>query len=280
MPKAPAPLDPFAYPFGVPSRSFAVDGPRIAYPPFDIWEGSSVTAERVLAAFSNFDPERRLQRFVGLLTCGSNASPSRLPQKLAGAVCPTAYAVRLKLRGWVPVYAATLADYGAIPATFEWQEDAPAEPFLIILDASSVAPILETETRSNNYDLYAVPPSSLALDADFPLFAFVARYGALRLDGDVIPLPEFAPSGMGGTDINQKTLLKRLLPNIDSRLSFSDLQSCFQDRDCLEALRLRIVERYGCAPKVPGWQKIDVGDGQGAAVLAAVGALGRDADQG
>jgi hypothetical protein len=252
--------DPLSYPFGIPGRCFALSGGEIHHSPLTRWPSGTATYEAVLLHFGDVAAPMPIEHPVGLLTCGSNASPRRLAQKLARSPNPTAYGMRLAVTGWVPVYASTLSDYGAIPATFEWMEGVAAEPFLLLIDAASLATIEATELRGGNYDRYEVPPSSVDLQTDYPLYAFVGRHGALRIAGECFALPEFAPPA-AVPGLSQEALIGRVLAELESPLGVEDYRSSIRDREFVVKMRTCIRQRFASPPNVPGWVRLGNNDG-------------------
>jgi hypothetical protein len=260
--------EPLNYPFGIPEGCFALADGEIFCPPFKCWPSKSGSYATVVQQFSGFEPRVPVERPVGLLACGSNASPLRLAEKLARLGNSTVYGMRLSLVGWVPVYASTIADYGAIPATFEWIDKASAEPFLLMIDASSLSAIEATELRCGNYEMYEVPPVSIGVDVDYPVYAFVARHGALRIGGECFALPDFDPNGSLQKP-GQKPILRRVLAEMGSPLGVDEYRLAIRDRDFVVQMRRCIRERFGSRPHVPGWKRLGLSEQPGSAYPSA-----------
>lgn len=244
-------LEPLAYPFDIPRRGYSLTRGNLTWSADEL-AGSKLDFDSLVRLAGGRSHDLLIESPVGLFTCGSNASPTRLSEKLDDARLPQAFAVRFSVQGWMPVYAATLSHYGAIPATFEWVPTASAEPFLVVIDRVDLRAIVKTERRSRNYDMYKVTPQSLGIHADFPVFAFVAKEGALRLQGDYVPLDEFQPLPVAG-QATQEKLLKRVLDEL-GEVSFTEYLARIDDESFVQEMRRRIIENFGSQPNVPGWE--------------------------
>lgn len=192
-----------------------------------------------------------------MLACGSNASPTRLAEKLHDSVCRTAFGLRIALKSWIPVYAATLSYYGAVPATFEYIDDEEAEPFLIVIDERSIAPIVESELRSDNYETYRVEPQTISRSMDFPVYAFVASQGALRLDGKPCRLAEFQPADTHSPAASQEEVLEAVLGAVAAGPTLTEYIDRVSDAAFVLDIRAQIINMFGSSPDVP-WIKLSL----------------------
>ena len=138
-----------AYPYPAPRGSYVLAGGE-ARP----WRDVALDGRRALVAY------------------GSNASPAILARKLGDAMVPV---VQGELRGYEVVYSAHVSPYGAIPATLRVREGAVAAAWTIHVTGEQVERLAATEP---NYELAELPAGH----------AFLSRHGALRLDGDALPL--------------------------------------------------------------------------------------------
>src|SRR5690606_596056 len=112
-------------------------------------------------------------------------------EKLADCPAPKGLGLRIPVQGWLAVYAATVSPYGAVPATLLRQGGSASELFLLLTEEDNVACLTRTETRGGNYDLYEMTADAARLarlPTDIPVLAYVARAGALRIDGHLRPL--------------------------------------------------------------------------------------------
>lgn len=184
------------YPFGLPDSHFLIDGASIrdvTAPPVQL-VGALKTDALLAAVFGQAITEPAAfdkDRLVAFLTCGSNASAQRLRQKLE--VAPRKWAVGLdcRIRGLAPVFAATVARYGSIPAT--WAQDASfySRAYLIVTSVENVPALLGSEGTYSNYNMYRKDKGAF-FDLDIPTFAFISRYGPLLHKDKPILLHEFA----------------------------------------------------------------------------------------
>lgn len=237
--------DAVAYPFGVPDCSFVVaDGSYRLLTDCGATEARSLSdltkrSEAVAEAWIDL----ALAQPIALLTCGSNASPTRLVDKLASAAVGRAIALRVRCTGWTPVYSATISYYGAAPATF-MDDGSPSEPFLLLIDRQDFDPILRTETRTANYDAVALTEGHrrrAGLPVDLEMIAFVSRYGALLLDGEAQRLVEFQSNRSNG--VTQRQVLSRLLATFQPGLSVDAyVEAAMLDPSLIDRFRAHVRE--------------------------------------
>jgi len=243
---------PLEYPFGIPRHGFVIADGDLK--PTSIPILDAVQSEIAPIVEETLDRNPLLRRPVAFLTCGSNASPKRLSEKLQNAPVPSAIALRVRLENWIPVYGATLSYYGSIPATFEYLPNEIAEPFMVITDDLNAQQLIESEQRTGNYDLFTVPSSSLGYSVGFPIFAFVCRFGALRINGSVQRLREFQKEeGMGRTQIN---VVRDLLEDIEPALDLGQYARKALEREFAEHFGARVRTQYALEPTVPGWTRL------------------------
>jgi hypothetical protein len=247
--------DPLAYPFEVPKASFCIRDGGVKSTKLIFDRTTSLKFKDVLGKFINrHASESDIQNPVGFLTCGSNASPTRLAEKLEQMPVKEAYALRMRMPGWIPVYAATVSYYGSVPATFEFIHDRTAEPFLVIMDSANLPAIVESEQRSGNYYTYLAPRSALKVDADFEIYAFVSKYGALKQDGQPVPVREFLSPDLASDVPNQARLVEVLLEDVAIQLPATGAyQDWVKDQRFVEEFRRVVNERFASGPNVPGW---------------------------
>lgn len=166
-------LDPVAhaksYPFPAPDRCFVYESG--AWRPLDC-------------------PVDRTGR-VPVLAAGSNQSPEQLARKYgAMAGLGPIPAQRGRLADFDVVYAAHLASYGSVPATFQHSPGTAVTIFVLWLDNWQLARMHETE---GNYTYDHLAGVHVALDAGGVLdeaYAYSSKVGCLGHDGGCVSLAE------------------------------------------------------------------------------------------
>ncbi|SCX39026.1 hypothetical protein [Nitrosospira sp. Nsp1] len=252
--------EPFSYPFDIARSCFSVTESNIGYAPKLHISNSELMFSTIATRLSSTVPAGApaIKTPVGLLTCGSNASPTRLKEKLATVAVPLAFAIRLQLREWIPVYAATLSYYGAIPATFERIPEASGEPFLIVTDIKNLNDLMLSEQLTGNYDAYEVTRGTTDINTDFPVLAFIAKYGALRLGEKLLPLKEFQPASASDDLPTQREVIKLVLSSMNIPLTLKEYHERINNASFVLDLRERIIAAFGTTPNVPGWLKVSL----------------------
>lgn len=247
--------DPLQYPFDVRRTGFIVDNGLIVVDDIPIledidlrhidWRSHNDFSFHKDKNFGISDP-------IAYLTCGSNASATRLTEKLLKCPIPSAYALRIRMPSWVPTYAATMSFYGAIPATFEYNESQAAEQFLIVTDSANRKELTASEQRTGNYDVYTVPPEATEIKISCPLLAFVCRFGAIRIDGLSFHLQEFQPDPHNGVD--QAYILDFVLSHVAPGMTREEFRRQLSKNAFFQDIRYRIIEKFGTKPNLPGWE--------------------------
>lgn len=253
--------DPLDYPFEMWRHCFALaDGTASKIPlgslPLEDVRSVGVTFERIKAAGASARIRRALEieQPVALFSCGSNASPRRLAEKLRRSAHSNAVAIRVSTRAFTPCYTATLSYYGSIPATFATTGEL-SYPFLVITDARNLPTMVQSETRTGNYDLYRAAKSNASILLDIPVYAFLSRFGALRLDGREQSLQEFQDDERG-LGVSQRTLIERVLKALDYKLSLDAYRDRLRDATFRDQFREAIIARFQRPVEVAGFEKI------------------------
>jgi hypothetical protein len=149
--------------------------------------------------------------------------------------------------------------YGSIPATFEYLKGEEAFPFLIVTEAINLDAMISSEQRTNNYDTLEVGTGSLGFSPAFRILAFVCRFGALRIEGEVRRLREFQSQAAGG--VSQREVLDQVMGIVAPGILPTDLTPAANRKEepnfdlCME-LRRRIIAQLGSGPNVPGWRPL------------------------
>lgn len=194
---------------------------------------------------------------VGFLSCGSNASPLRMAEKLAKAHSSVAVGLRVSTTAYVPCYGATLSYYGSIPATFA-AGGTDAFPFLIVTDARNFEALVASEMRTGNYDLYRSGTANAAISTDIPVYAFLCRFGPLQLDGAILPLREFQSDPEKG--VSQRDVVRRVLDRLGYAIPTDALAGRLKDRQFWSILRDRIIAEFGSIGGLDGFERVDLAE--------------------
>jgi hypothetical protein len=177
------------YPFGIPSRSYA------------LLHGEAVDPDRV---------EVDLASRRALLAYGSNASPDVLSRKLGAATDPVPV-LRTTLRDFDVVYSAHFSPYGAIPATLARSPGTEVTAFIAYLTGEQLELVSATEP---NYDLARFDRPSCTLErggaAPVELNVYLSRHGALLIDGREVALSEIDAAGRRFREMTQRQVQERV----------------------------------------------------------------------
>jgi len=128
---------------------------------------------------------------VPVLAAGSNQSPEQLARKY-GAIADIGPipAQRGRLADFDVVYAAHLASYGSVPATFQHSPGTAVTVFVLWLDERQLARMHQTE---GNYTYDHLSGVRVALDAGGALdeaYAYSSKVGCLNHEGGCVGLAE------------------------------------------------------------------------------------------
>lgn len=133
---------------------------------------------------------------VPVLAAGSNQSPEQLARKYAGfSDIGPILAQRGSLADFDVVYAAHLAGYGSLPATFQASPGTRVTVFVLWLNEAQLARMHETE---GNYFYDCLSGIDVRFDEGGSLteaFAYTARTGCFRHDNAPVALAEIAAGG-------------------------------------------------------------------------------------
>lgn len=176
------------YPFGIPSRSYA------------LLDGEAVEPDRV---------EVDLGERLALLAYGSNAAPEVLARKTAAAPQPIPV-LRTTLRDFDVVYSAHRSPYGAIPATLARSPGTEVRAFVAYLTGEQLDLVSATEP---NYDLARFDRPSCTLErgaAPAELNVYLSKHGALSIDGHEVALAEIEAEGRRFPEMTQPQVQERV----------------------------------------------------------------------
>ncbi len=164
-----------------------------------------------------FDLEGRLP----LLAIGSNASPSRLREKL-GEEPGTLPVLRALLADHVVVYSAHFSRYGSVPATLAAAPGAACYVFVLWPDPRQLERLHESEAVGQNYDFVELP-AEIEVEGAGRLrrvHAYVSTAGPLRIGGSPVRLAEVASAGCPWPALYQPSLLRLLHRRLAGELSY------------------------------------------------------------
>jgi hypothetical protein len=162
-----------------------------------------------------------------VLAAGSNQSPEQLARKYGHmAGIGEIPAQRGKLHDFDVVYAAHLARYGSVPATFQQSPGTAVTVFVLWLTDRQLQRMHETE---GNYTYDHLPDIRVDLDAGGALTeacAYSSKIGCLAHDGDCIGLAEIGAQNRRFPALRQPEVLAlvrdRLAPDKDLDLFISE----------------------------------------------------------
>ncbi len=177
-----------SYPFEIPGRSY-------------VYRRGEVHA---------YDAERapRAGR-VPVLAAGSNQSPRQIARKFdghaSGEVIPSQ---RGRLHDFDVVYAAHLASYGSVPATFQHSPGPVVGVFVLWLDEAQLARMHETE---GNYTFDHFDHVRIELDEAgetlSEAYSYSSKVGCFNHDEHCVSLTEIAATGRRFTQATQPEIL-------------------------------------------------------------------------
>ena len=180
-----------AYPFPIPDASFLYDNGVVRAP----------------------DPARMVRDGrTPVLAAGSNQSPEQIHRKFGGlpgdVVVPSR---RGRLHDFDVVYAAHLARYGSIPATFQASPGTSVTVFVQWLDEPQLARMHETE---GNYSYDHLTSIQIELDDGQGVmtdaFAYSSIVGCFNRSGGVAGLAEISAAGRRFPEYTQSEMLTHL----------------------------------------------------------------------
>ena len=161
-----------SYPFAIPDRSYLFQDGRFS--PLQPQDLERAHRTPVLAAGSNQSPEQLARKFKTF----SPGPASRIPVQ------------RGELKDFDVVYAAHLARYGSIPATFQASPGTAVTVFVLWLDDPQLARMHETEA---NYTFDRLDGISLRLEEGDTLeiaYSYSSKIGCLDFGGGCASLAE------------------------------------------------------------------------------------------
>lgn len=163
--------------------------------PFEIPCGSYVYRRGEIHAY-DAHPTTRDGR-VPVLAAGSNQSHAQIARKYEGH--PSGHVIpaqRGRLHDFDVVYAAHLASYGSVPATFQHSPGTVVNVFVLWLDEAQLARMHETE---GNYTFDHVDRVRIELDEDGEVlteaYSYSSKIGCLNHDDACVSLKEIGATG-------------------------------------------------------------------------------------
>lgn len=184
------------YPYLSPSGSFALLLPDGEWEPVD----------------ESLVPAAEPPGCRAVLAIGSNGAPEQLGRKLRSSGSGSLVNVRVDLHGYDVVYAARIAGYGAIPATFVDSPETTVSVVINLLNQRQFDLMNESEGLGTAYELVDVDPS----DVTHPVFAphrvngYRALCGPLLDAGQPVALAAIEASGRTFPASTERDLLGRM----------------------------------------------------------------------
>ena len=163
--------------------------------PFEILDRSYVYRRGKVQEFETHPKPHRGR--VPVLAAGSNQSHRQIARKFddhpSGDIIPSQRGV---LHNFDVVYAAHLASYGSVPATFQYSAGTVVNVFVLWLDKPQVTRMHETE---GNYSFDHLSGVYIELDDGGDIlneaYSYSSKVGCLNYDNQCVSLSEIAASG-------------------------------------------------------------------------------------
>jgi hypothetical protein len=178
--------------------------------PFPIPEDSFIYENGVTR---NLDPDRMMRDGrTPVLAAGSNQSPEQIDRKFrempGDVVVPSQ---RGRLHDFDVVYAAHLAGYGSVPATFQASPGTAVTVFVLWLDASQLDRMHRTE---GNYSYDRLAGIRVELDGGHGVlteaYSYSSKIGCFNVFGDHASLAEIPATGRRFAELTQPEMLAHL----------------------------------------------------------------------
>jgi hypothetical protein len=183
----PAVAHALAYPFGIPSGSYLLDG------------GRAVPLDGAVAAGDGRVP---------VLAFGANAAPSALAAKLGPRAAAASVPVLAgELLDFDVVHSAHVSPYGSIPGALQRSPGVTASVHVVHLLADELAAVHRSEP---NYVFARLRGIDLRLDGGSRLdsvHAYVTRHGCLQLDGGHVGVAAVLVARRGWPALDQPAML-------------------------------------------------------------------------
>ena len=207
-PYQPAPRDePWCYPGRVPEGSFGYDGG------VQVFDGprSLELVRRWLTQRGSTGLDER----IPVLCSGSNANPAQIAKKSAAVSGDITVPFLLTdVAGIDSVYAALVADYGSIPATFDLAVGITRRFHLALYTREQLAAVTPTELPEYALAELVVPMVLPGGQHLARAYGFISAHGVLSFDGEnTIPLAL----------VSQRQLLGRLFSRLSGTLAVPSL---------------------------------------------------------
>jgi hypothetical protein len=175
--------------------------------PFEIPERSYVYRRGAVHEF-DADPRHRHGR-VPVLAAGSNQSHRQIARKFdahpSGDVIPSQ---RGRLHDFDVVYAAHLASYGSVPATFQHSPGTVVSVFVLWLDEAQLVRMHETE---GNYTFDHLERVRVELDDNGEVlseaYSYSSKIGCFNHAGACVSLSEISAAGRQFLEVGQPDIL-------------------------------------------------------------------------
>ncbi len=209
---------PLDYPGRRPATSFVyidrVVLPMQDAPDIGLAVNTGLRKKQSLNEFLVAENSTPLSSRYAVLAIGSNACPGRLQEKFDGKDREPVIVVK----GWIAevdsLYAAWLADYGALPATIASSPGTDVEIWATLLTGSQLAIMNRTENLGDDYVLVSVAaPFRIGTGTITNVYAYFDRR-VLVLDGDRIRVADFEARNAKHRALSEREVLAAVLDRL------------------------------------------------------------------
>ena len=159
----------------------------------------------------NLDKEFNLEGRTPVLAVGSSRAPEQLHRKFGNN--QTIPVTELALNDYDVVYSAHITSYGSVPATLCFSQGATVKLALNWLKPNQLEIMHRTEAVGFNYDYCKL--NKLSAQPEIPyenlsVGCYIARRGAICINGKPVALSAVAASNRGFSEMNQTDVIKHV----------------------------------------------------------------------
>ena len=199
---------------------------------------------------------------VAIVAAGSNASPTRLREKLGPQLDGRAITgARCVVEGWAPVYSAHFTAYGALPATLVREPGARAELICLHVPAALLPALHLSEALGRNYGFHRLEdgavrdPAGCVVEAPH---AYLSLHGVLLLDGAPRRLAVFAVDGSTWAAASEREVMEAVRRLVAPALGLDELVARLVDDGAFRAAKTReLGNRHARALDARGLYRAD-----------------------
>lgn len=189
---------------------------------------------------------------VAIVASGSNASPTRLLEKLGAHLDGRAIAGEPCLvDGWTPVYSAHFTAYGALPATLDREPGARAALVCLRVPAALLPVLHRSEALGRNYGFYRLDDAAVR-DAAGGIVeathAYLSLHGVLCFDGAPSRLAAFAVDGSAHAAASQRAVMETVRRLLAPELGLDAFIARLVDDGAFRAAQTAELDRRHARP--------------------------------